>query len=176
MRTARSSSHHGTPRAGTPPGPDPPQLPPWVWAWTRSPSTSPLGVGLVTPPPSQIPLNVPLGFGPGNLQGMLGYHSPLETCCNACWDSTPPPRGQTHTCKHITLPQTSFAGGKYMLNFAHVILSGVISTNEIVEIYLFFTHIFMDIIFSLISNSLSILHGHICHRILKELLPGELVL
>ena len=24
----------------------------------------------------------------------------------------PPPRGQTHTCKHITLPQTSFAGGK----------------------------------------------------------------
>ena len=22
-----------------------------------------------------------------------------------------PPRGQTHTCKHITLPQTSFAGG-----------------------------------------------------------------
>ena len=30
-------------------------------------------------------------------------------------DQTPPgpgtPRGQTHTCKHITLPQTSFAGG-----------------------------------------------------------------
>ena len=24
----------------------------------------------------------------------------------------PPPCGQTHTCKHITLPQTSFAGGK----------------------------------------------------------------
>ena len=22
-----------------------------------------------------------------------------------------PPRGQTHACKHITLPQTSFAGG-----------------------------------------------------------------
>ena len=51
------------------------------------------------------------------------------------WDQTPPwdealpwtrlswhqahplgpgiPRGQTHTCKHITLPQTSFAGSKY---------------------------------------------------------------
>ena len=24
-----------------------------------------------------------------------------------------PPCGQTHVCKHITLPQTSFAGGKY---------------------------------------------------------------
>ena len=41
-------------------GPDPPQLPPWVWAWTRSPSTSPLGVGL-----DQIPLNFLLGCGPG---------------------------------------------------------------------------------------------------------------
>ena len=26
------------------------------------------------------------------------------------WNQAPP-RGQTHTCKHITLPQTSFAGG-----------------------------------------------------------------
>ena len=25
-----------------------------------------------------------------------------------------PPRGQTHACKHITLPQTSFAGGNDM--------------------------------------------------------------
>ena len=38
---------------------DPPQLPPWVWAWTRSPSTSPLGVGLETPPANHPP-------GPGN--------------------------------------------------------------------------------------------------------------
>ena len=28
-----------------------------------------------------------------------------------------PPRGQTHTCKHITLPQTSFAGGKNADNY-----------------------------------------------------------
>ena len=28
-------------------------------------------------------------------------------------DQAPPPRGQTHACKHIKLPQTSFAGGKY---------------------------------------------------------------
>ena len=26
--------------------------------------------------------------------------------------SQPPPRGQTNTCENITLPQTSFAGGK----------------------------------------------------------------
>ena len=26
-------------------------------------------------------------------------------------DQAPPTRGQTHTRKHITLPQTSFAGG-----------------------------------------------------------------
>ena len=90
MRTARSSSRHGrsphTPRADPleqpPPWSDPPQLPPWVWAWkparhaglwawTRSPSTSPLAVGL-----DQIPLNFPLGCGPGNLQVMLGYHPP----------------------------------------------------------------------------------------------------
>ena len=87
MRIARSSSHRGglpqdqapppgpgIPRSRHPPrqiplnfplgcgpGPDPSQLPPWLWAWTRSPSTSPLGVGLETP---------------------------LETCCKACWDST----------------------------------------------------------------------------------------
>ena len=76
---------------GCGPGPDPPQLPPWLWAWTRSLSTSPLGVGLK---------NLPGDL----LQGMLGYH--LQ--CMLGWHS---PCGQTHTCKHITLPQTSFAGG-----------------------------------------------------------------
>ena len=63
--------------------PHPPeQAPPLV----RSPSTSPLAVGLETP--SQIPLSFPLWCGPGNLQGMLGYHPPLQTCCKACWDTT----------------------------------------------------------------------------------------
>ena len=58
MRTAHSGSRH---EGGLhTPWPDPPQLPPWVWALTRSPSTYPLGVGL-----EQIPLNLPLGCGPG---------------------------------------------------------------------------------------------------------------
>ena len=55
MRTTRSSSHRG------------------VGAWTRSPSTSPLGVGLDLIPlnfplvcgPGSDPLNFPLGGGPG---------------------------------------------------------------------------------------------------------------
>ena len=73
-----------------------------VWAW-RPPGMgleTPLGVGLETPlvwtwrPPQARPLNFPLGCWPGdhpwpdpstsppgcgprNLQGMLGYHSPL---------------------------------------------------------------------------------------------------
>ena len=46
-----------------PPWPDPPQLPSWVWTW-RSP--------LPDPP------KLPLGCGPGNLQGMLGYHPPVN--------------------------------------------------------------------------------------------------
>ena len=129
MRTTRSSSRHGgvstsPPEQATPleqvppprqiplnflpgcgPGLDPPQLPPWVWAWTRSPSTSPLGVGL-----DQIPLNFPLGCGPGNLQGMLGYHIPpgdllqgMQGYHLQCMlGSPPPPCGQTHTCKNIS--------------------------------------------------------------------------
>ena len=77
MRTARSSScllwggglsqcmlgYHPPLGVGleTPPG-QTPQLLPWVWAW-RSPLAR--------------PLNLPPGYGPGDLQGMLGYHTPL---------------------------------------------------------------------------------------------------
>ena len=118
MRTACSSSHHrGSPHTHTHPGagtpwsrhPPPKQAPPGAGTPNRAgtppgpgtPSISPLTVGL-----DQIPLNFPLGCGPGNLQGMLGYHPklprpppPPETCCKACWDttcnacldSTPPP-------------------------------------------------------------------------------------
>ena len=152
VRTARSSSRHGggvwawtrSPSTsplgvgldqiplnfplGCGPGPDPPQLPPWVWAWTRPPSTSPLGVGL-----DQIPLNFPLGCEPRPdppqlppwLWAWRPYgqipltslppknpapppprtrHPPLEP-------GTPPVNRITDTCKNITLPQTSFAGG-----------------------------------------------------------------
>ena len=87
---------------GYPPGQDPPQLSPWLWAWRTSPQPDPpqlppwvwalrlpwpdppqLPIWLwawrtnhPAPPPSQIPLNFPPGCGPGNLQGMLGYHPP----------------------------------------------------------------------------------------------------
>ena len=110
MRTTCSSSHHrGAPspaRAGTPleqapppgqiplnfslgwgPGPDPPQLLPWVWPWSpppaRSPWTSPLGVGLET-------------------CKACWYTTPLETCCKACWDTTyPPQQNSWHTLLKI---------------------------------------------------------------------------
>ena len=58
MCTAHSSSRHGG-WVSTPPGKIPSNSP-WVWAWTRSPSTSPLGCG-----PALDPLNFPLGCGPG---------------------------------------------------------------------------------------------------------------
>ena len=54
---------------GCGPGPHPPQFPPWLWAWTRPPSTSPLGVGLET-------------------CKACWDTTPLETCCKACWDTT----------------------------------------------------------------------------------------
>ena len=32
------------------------------------------------------------------------------------WNQAPPPHGQTHTCKHFTLPQTSSAGGNNLFS------------------------------------------------------------
>ena len=128
MRTVRSSSRPGgsppgTPRSrhplgqGTPlPGPGPPKQAPCGTRHpqTRSPSTSPLAVGL-----DQIPLNFPLGCGPGPDPPPLppwvwawrtppwrpagippAMHAGIpppetycktcwDTTCNACWDSTP---------------------------------------------------------------------------------------
>ena len=67
---------------------------PWVWAWRT---------------PLARPLKLPLGCGPGNLQGMLGYtcpppprparHAGISPARHA---GIPPPRGQTDTCKNIT--------------------------------------------------------------------------
>ena len=91
--------------------------PPWVWTWrTLLPDVAmetprcgpgdPLGVGMETPlgvgmeSPLARLLKLPPGCGPGDQQGMLGYH-PLETCkscwdttCKACWD-TPPMNSMT---------------------------------------------------------------------------------
>ena len=77
------------PRTGTP-GQIPPQLPPWVWAWTRCPSTSPLVVGLetckacrdTTPPPK----HAGIPTSPWDLlQGMLGYPPPREQNHGRLW-------------------------------------------------------------------------------------------
>ena len=78
------TARSSTRRGRSPPG-TPKQAPPG----TRPPEQAPPRTGT---PQSQQPLEqAPLGAG-----------------------TPPPPCGQTHTCKHITLPQTSFAGGKYI--------------------------------------------------------------
>ena len=92
MRTTRSSSHllggvclnacWDTPGCGPgdPPRPDPSTFP-RMWAW-RPPrpdlATSPLYVGVETP--QARPLNSPPGYGPGDLQCMLGYQPPPHPC------------------------------------------------------------------------------------------------
>ena len=71
---------------GCGPGPDPPQFPPWVWAWTWSPqffpwvwawtwsiSISSLGVGL-----DLIPLNFPLGVDLDQKATPQSRHTPPQ--------------------------------------------------------------------------------------------------
>ena len=100
MHTAHSSSlHGGSPHLNQS------RHPPEQAPQPRSPSTSPLAVGL-----DHIPLNFPLGCGPGDpptpslwpdppkLPPWLWAwkparhagttHPPMETCCKACWDTT----------------------------------------------------------------------------------------
>ena len=78
------------------------QAPLRVWAWR---------------PPLARPLSFPLGCGPGNLQGMLGYHAPWRPSERLAGippamhagipPPLPPPRVNriTDTCKNITLSQ-----------------------------------------------------------------------
>ena len=43
-----------------------------------------------------------------------GCRPPGHVTCDGCWEAKHPPLPptQTNTCENITLPQTSFAGGK----------------------------------------------------------------
>ena len=70
---SRHPSHQAPSQEQTPPGPAPGV---WAWRppWPDPPQLPPLGVGLKTPQPD--PPKLPPGCGPGNLQGMLGYHPP----------------------------------------------------------------------------------------------------
>ena len=145
MRTARGSSHPrgGLPQCMleyTPPGRGPGD-PPGCGSETPlgMDLEIPPGVGLETP--LARPLNFPPGCGPGDPPTPETCKAcwditckacwdtnlpPQQTCCkacldttsNACWDTTPPPpvNRMTDRYKTITLPQTSFAGGKYDLN------------------------------------------------------------
>ena len=93
---------------GEPPrcGPaDPPRCGPGDPA-RPDPSASALGVGLEPPSPAR-PLNFPPGCGPGNLQGMLGYH-PQDLLQGMLGYHPPfltPVNRIPDMCKNITLPQ-----------------------------------------------------------------------
>ena len=71
---------------------------PWLWAWRPCPAVgleTPLGVGLETPTPRPDTSTSPLGVGletppqPDPSSSPIGVG--LETC-KACWDTTPPNR------------------------------------------------------------------------------------
>ena len=92
----------------------PPQFPPLGMGLDLIPLNFPLGCGPGPDPPQfpplgvgldLIPLNFPLGCGPGPpLDRAPGSRHPPDQA---------PPRTEflTHACENITLPQTSFAGG-----------------------------------------------------------------
>ena len=128
MRTARSSSRAGglhqappqdqPPRACTLPWKQAPleQVPPWN---RHPPGPDPPGAGTLpgagTPPGSRHPpgAGTPRGAGtPPQEQAPPGAGTPPGPDHPLIPEKAPSPRGQTHTCKHITLPQTSSAGGK----------------------------------------------------------------
>ena len=67
---------------GCGPGPDPPQFPPWVWAWIGACWDTSCNACWDTPPGDL-------------LQGMIGY-------LLQCMLGYTPPCGQTHACKNIT--------------------------------------------------------------------------
>ena len=91
---------------GCGPGSDPPQFPPWLWAWIRSFSTSPLGMGL----------GVSLPGGGSSFWGVsLPGGSPCQgvslpggsPCQGSLLGRLPPVNRITHSCKNITLATTS---------------------------------------------------------------------
>ena len=52
------------------------------------------------------------GGVPGPQEGVFLVPGEVYLVPGVCtWSGTPPPRGLTQACKHITLPQTSFEGG-----------------------------------------------------------------
>ena len=94
----------------TPPG-QTHQLPPWVWAW-RPPQAR---------PPQARPLNFPLGCSTWRTARHVGISPPPPWIPARHAGISPPAMHAgippwteflTHTSENITLPQTSFAGGK----------------------------------------------------------------
>ena len=74
-----------------------------------------------------------------------GKPTPLDAghvTCDACWEAKPPVNKMTHTCKNITLPQTSFAGGKIIIIILEqrIFHERPLSTSGPFALYLFTTN------------------------------------
>ena len=116
---------------GCGPGPDPPQFPPWVWAWRGGVSAGRRGClllgGVCSCWVSAWGVYLVLGgvCSGGSAPGGCLLGGCLIGRCTwsqggGCLLPGTPPCGQTHTCKHITLPQTSFAGGNKIFCYSMV--------------------------------------------------------
>ena len=79
---------------------------------TRFPSSG--GASAQSPPPGPTRMQTP---SPQMQTPLDGDPLPLDADPLVMWPvmhaRKPTPYGQTNTCENITLPQTSFAGGKY---------------------------------------------------------------
>ena len=99
------------------------ETPPWVWAWKPpgcEPGDTPPQVWPWRPPQARS-LNFPPGCGPGDLQGILGYHHPWRPARHAgippaMHAGIPPPlceQNSWHMLLKILPCPNFFAGGKY---------------------------------------------------------------
>ena len=65
----------------------------------------------------------------GAAWGLVGWADPPgHVTCDACWEANPHPPW-TNTCENITLPQTSFAGGKNGQNRSKDMSQGPLCAN-----------------------------------------------
>ena len=71
-------------------------------------------IGCVPPVAVAVPGGSPPGTPPPGRAHPPGGSTPREEAPSR---RKHPPCGQTHACKHITLPQTSFAGGNYVYKY-----------------------------------------------------------
>ena len=82
---------------------------PTCWLYSVVSHVSPGGL-----PNPLLDADPPLDAEPPWMQTPLEAEPPGHVTCDACWEANPPVGRMTDACENITLPQTSFAGSKYI--------------------------------------------------------------